>query len=74
MKSKQLTQAITIFVAFLIVGIVMIVLPYNIDLDQSDLKTSLQVTFPLIGTAMIASGLTFFLLEMTRLDREKQSN
>ena len=74
MKSKQLTQAITIFVAFLIVGIVMIVLPYNIDLDQSDLKTSLQVTLPLIGTAMIGSGLTFFLLEMTRLDREKQSN
>ena len=74
MKSKQLTQAITIFVAFLIVGIVMIVLPYNIDLDQSDLKTSLQVTLPLIGTAMLGSGLTFFLLEMTRLDRQKNSN
>jgi drug/metabolite transporter (DMT)-like permease len=74
MNSKQLTQAITIFVVFLIVGILMIVLPYNIDLDQSNLKTSLQVTLPLIGTAMIASGLTFFLLEMTRLDREKQSN
>jgi drug/metabolite transporter (DMT)-like permease len=74
MKSKQLTQAITIFVAFLIVGIMMIVLPYNIDLDQSDLQTSLQVTLPLIGAAMLASGLTFFLLEMTRLDREKNSN
>ncbi len=74
MNSKQLTQAITIFVAFLIVGIVMIVLPYNIDLDQSDLKTSLQVTLPLIGTAMLGSGLTFFLLEMTRLDRQKNSN
>ena len=74
MKSKQLTQAITIFVAFLIVGIIMIVLPYNIDLAQSDLKTSLQVTLPLIGTAIFASGLTFFLLEMTRLEREKQSN
>ena len=74
MKSKQLTQAITIFVAFLIVGIMMIVLPYNIDLDQSDLQTSLQVTLPLIGAAMLASGLTVFLLEMTRLDREKNSN
>jgi drug/metabolite transporter (DMT)-like permease len=74
MKSKQLTQAITIFVVFLIVGILMIVLPYNIDLDQSDLKTSLQVTLPLIGTAMLGSGLTFFLLEMTRLDRQKNSN
>ncbi len=73
MKSKQLTQAITIFVAFLIVGIVMIVLPYNIDLDHSTLETSLQVTLPLIGTAMISSGLTFFLLEMTRLDREMKS-
>ena len=74
MNSKQLTQAITIFVVFLIVGILMIVLPYNIDLDQSNLKTSLQITLPLIGVAMISSGLTFFLLEMTRLDREKQSN
>lgn len=74
MKSKQLTQAITIFVAFLIVGIVMIVLPYNINLSQKSLEISLQVTLPLIGTAMLGSGLTFFLLEMTRLDREKQSN
>ena len=74
MNSKQLTQAITIFVVLLIVGILMIVLPYNIDLDQSDLKTSLQVTLPLIGTAMLGSGLTFFLLEMNRLDREVNSN
>ena len=74
MKSKQLTQAITIFVVFLIVGILMIVLPYNIDLDQSDLKTSLQVTLPLIGTAMLGSGLTFFLLEINRLDRQNNSN
>ncbi len=73
MNSKQLTQAITIFVVFLIVGILMIVLPYNIDLDQPTLEISLQVTLPLIGTAMICSGLTFFLIEMIRLDREMKS-
>jgi hypothetical protein len=26
---------------------------------------------PLIGTALISSGLTFFLIEMVRMDREK---
>ncbi len=71
MNKKQLSQSITIFVALLIVGILMIVLPYNIDLDQSTLEISLQVTLPLIGTALISSGLTFFLIEMVRMDREK---
>ncbi len=71
MYKKQLSQSITIFVALLIVGILMIVLPYNIDLDQSTLEISLQVTLPLIGTALISSGLTFFLIEMVRMDREK---
>ena len=71
MNKTQLSQSITIFVALLIVGILMIVLPYNIDLDQSTLEISLQVTLPLIGTALISSGLTFFLIEMVRMDREK---
>ena len=71
MNNKQLTQSITLFVAFLSVGILMIVLPYNIDLDQSSVMASLQATLPLIDGAMISSGLTFFLIEMVRMDREK---
>jgi drug/metabolite transporter (DMT)-like permease len=71
MNKTQLSQSITIFVALLIVGILMILLPYNIELDQSTLESSLQVTLPLIGTALISSGLTFFLIEMVRMDREK---
>lgn len=71
MNSKQLTQAITIFAVFLIVGLLMILVPNQIDLGQSSVMTSLQATLPLIGAAMISSGLTFFLIEMVRMDREK---
>lgn len=71
MNKKQLTQAIIIFVVFLIVGLLMVLVPYQIDLDQSATETALQNSLPLIGSAMLASGLVFFLLEMTRLDREK---
>ncbi len=49
----------------------MILVPYQIDLDQSATETALQNTLPLIGSVMLTSGLVFFLLEMTRLDREK---
>ncbi len=70
MNKKQLTQAIIIFVVFLIVGLLMVLVPYQIDLDQSATETALQNSLPLIGSAMLASGLVFFLLEMTRLDRE----
>jgi len=70
MNKKQLTQAIIIFAVFLIVGLLMILVPNQIDLDQSATETALQSTLPLIGSAMLASGLVFFLLEMTRLDRE----
>lgn len=73
MNTKQLTQAIIIFVVFLIVGLLMILLPYQIDLNQSATEAALQNTLPLIGGAMLTSGLVFFLLEMTRLDREKQN-
>ena len=71
MNKKQLTQAIIIFVVFLIVGLLMILVPYQIDLDQLSVVASLQATLPLIGAAMISSGLTFFLIEMVRMDREK---
>lgn len=71
MNKKQLTQAIIIFVVFLIAGLLMILVPYQIDLDQLATETALQNTLPLIGSVMLTSGLVFFLLEMTRLDREK---
>lgn len=70
MSKKPLIQAIIIFAVFLIVGLLMILVPYQIDLGQSATETALQSTLPLIGSAMLASGLVFFLLEMTRLDRE----
>jgi drug/metabolite transporter (DMT)-like permease len=73
MNAKQLQQAITIFVVFLVAGILMIVLPYNLDLDQSRSATQLQAALPLIGSALISSGLTFFLIEVIRLDREEKS-
>ena len=73
MNTKQLTQAIIIFVVFLIVGLLMILLPYQVDLGQPETKAALQNSLPLIGTAMLSSGLVFFLLEMTRLEREKQN-
>ena len=71
MNKTQLTQTITILVALLIVGILMIVLPYNLNLGQTEIVDSLQLTLPLIGAAVISAGLTFFLVEMVRLDREK---
>ena len=71
MNTKQLIQAIIIFVVFLIVGLLMILLPYQIDLNQSATEIALQNALPLVGSAMLTSGLVFFLIEMTRLDREK---
>jgi len=71
MNKKQLTQTITIFVATLIAGILMVVLPYTLDLGQAEMADSLQSTLPLIGAAIISAGLTFFLVEMVRVDREK---
>ena len=71
MNTKQLTQATIIFVIFLIVGLLMILLPYQVDLGQAETGAALRNSLPLIGTALMSSGLVFFLLEMTRLDREK---
>jgi Na+/alanine symporter len=69
MNKKQLVQTIGIFVVFTISGLLMILVPYQVDLDQALLEATLQSSLPLIGSAMIAAGLVFFLLEMTRLDR-----
>ena len=72
MNSKQLTQAITIFVVLLVVGLLMILLPYQLNLSQPETEIALQNSLPLIGTAIFGAGLTFFLIEMVRMDREAQ--
>ena len=71
MNKKQMSQTIGIFATFVITGLLMILVPYRIDLTQPATETALQNSLPLIGSAMIGAGIVFFLLEMTRLDREK---
>lgn len=70
MNKKQLVQAISIFVVFTISGLLMILVPYQVDLGQAVLEAALQSSLPLIGSAMLGAGLVFFLLEMTRLERD----
>lgn len=73
MNSKQLAQTITIFVVLLIVGLLMIILPYQVDLARPGIETALQNSLPLIGAAMFCAGLTFFLYEMVRMARKVQA-
>lgn len=70
MNKKQLVQAISIFVVFTISGLLMILVPSQVDLGQAVLEAALQSSLPLIGSAMLGAGLVFFLLEMTRLERD----
>ena len=71
MNKKQLVQTISIFVVFTISGLIMILVPYQVDQDQAVLEAALQSSLHLIGSAMLGAGLVFFLLEMTRLERDK---
>jgi hypothetical protein len=71
MNKKQLVQAISIFAVFTCVGLVMILVPYRVELVQPAIEAALQNSLPLIGSAMIGAGMVFFLLEMTRMEREK---
>jgi hypothetical protein len=71
MNKKQMTQTTSIFAAFLISGLLMILLPYRIDLAQPGTAEALQNSLPLVGSAMLGAGLVFFLLEMARMEREK---
>ena len=74
MNKKQMTQTVSIFVIFTIVGLLMILVPYHIDLTQSATEAALQNSLPLIGSAMMGAGMVFFLLEMTRMEREKNND
>lgn len=71
MKKQQLIQTISIFAALLISGLLMILLPFRIVLDQPDVETILQKSLPQVGSALLGAGLVFFLLEMTQLQRGK---
>jgi len=74
MNSNQLIRAVAIFTVLLIVGLLMILLPYQVDLGQAEVEAALRNSLPLIGTALLSAGVIFFLLEMTRLERDKQNN
>ena len=69
MNAKGLTQTVTIFIVLLIVGLLMILLPYQVDLGQAEIEAALQNSLPLVGAAIFGAGLTFFLIELVRLDR-----
>jgi hypothetical protein len=71
MNKKQMSQIISIFAAFMVTGLLMILVPYRIDLAQPATTAALQNSLPLIGSAMMGAGMVFFLLEMTRMEREK---
>jgi hypothetical protein len=71
MDQKQLTQTISIFATLTVIGILMIVAPYRIEVLEPEMLTALQNSLPLVGSAMLGAGLVFFLLEMTRMGREK---
>ena len=71
MNKKQMTQTTSIFAALVISGLLMILLPYRIDLVQPGAAEALQNSLPLVGSAMLGAGLVFFLLEMTRMELEK---
>ena len=73
MNKKQMGQTVSIFVIFTIVGLLMILVPYRIDLTQPATEAALQNSLPLIGSALMGAGMVFFLLEMTRMEREKRN-
>ena len=72
MNKKQMSQTTSIFAAFVITGLLMILVPYRIDLAQPATQAALQNSLPLIGSAMMGAGMVFFLLEMTRMERERR--
>ena len=61
MNKKNLVRTVVIFAALAAVGVGMVVL------GPTSAVSSVQRVFPLLGSAIFASGLTFFLIEMTRL-------
>ena len=59
MDKNKLIKTAVIFAAFSVAGICMVVL------GQASMVEDLRNTLPLLGSALFASGLTFFLVKMT---------
>lgn len=72
MNKKQMIQAIIIFIALTLAGLLMILAPYQVHLAKPAVEASLQNSMPLIGTSLLGAGIAFFLLEMTRMERESK--
>jgi hypothetical protein len=60
MNKKNLVRNIVIFASLAAAGVGMVVL------GQTSEISSVRGALPLLGSALFASGLTFFLVEMTR--------
>jgi len=63
-KTSQLYQTITIFTILTIAGVLLIALA------QFAADETVRAVLPLIGTALFSSGLTYTLLEASRIQRE----
>jgi drug/metabolite transporter (DMT)-like permease len=64
MKIPNLSRIVVLFAALAIAGVCLIVLP------QQATVAAVRSTLPLVGSALLASGLTFFLVEATRLTQK----
>jgi hypothetical protein len=59
MKTKDLTRTLIIFIALTIAGVSLVVF------GQEASIAAVRNTLPLLGTAMFASALTFFMVDLT---------
>ena len=71
MKRRQIIQTTSIFAALIISGLLMILLPFRIVLDQPEVLAILQESLPQVGSALLGAGLVFFLLEMKQVQRDR---
>ncbi len=60
MKTKNLTRTLIIFIALTIAGVSLVVF------GQEATIAAVSNTLPLLGAAMFASALTFFMVDLTR--------
>lgn len=61
MNTINLLRTVIIFVMLAVAGVLMVVL------SQDSAQPLVRNTLPFLGGALFASGLTFFLIEVTRL-------
>lgn len=60
MKTKSITRSLVIFAVMTIAGVSLVVF------GQDAALAVVRNTLPLLGTAMFASALTFFMVDLTR--------